>query len=74
MSIFIITGYVRKPKLEGSNSQKHQRFIQQIGLVDITQERQERSSLSVDYIDQEDYTDDYVQQFEDTLEGGEVEV
>ena len=56
------------------SSQKHQRFIQQIGLVDITQERQERSSLSADYIDQEDYMDDYVQQFEDTLEGGEVEV
>jgi len=56
------------------SSQKHQRFIQQIGLVDITQERQERSSLSADYIDQEDYTDDYVQQLEDTLEGGEVEV
>ena len=56
------------------SSQKHQRFIQQIGLVDITQERQERSSLSEDYIDQEDYTDDYVQQFEDTLKGGEVKV
>jgi hypothetical protein len=52
------------------STQNHQRFVEQIGLVDITRERQEQSLL-------EDNTDDineYLDRIEDTFEGGEVEV
>jgi hypothetical protein len=52
---------------------KHQKFVEQMGLVDISQELQQRSDEEKEREEEID-SNTILQQFEDTLEGGEVEV